>query len=179
MSKKPAIPALVIVPGDEHDFSSLYAIATTYAHSGELLNKHAAATNQLTFAFPAMVCSSFAIELFLKFFITLENSEKPTAFQNKRRGHYLQDLWERINTNNQGIIASMFRNPTHLPIETDIATRKSLFLEALADIGRDPFVEWRYPYEIKNPSLMSQAAITDVLDAVGYAAEHVMKERVK
>lgn len=58
MSKKPAIPALLVVPGDAHDFFSLYAIATPYAHSGELLNSHAARINQVTLAFPAMVCSS-------------------------------------------------------------------------------------------------------------------------
>ncbi|MBJ7310829.1 hypothetical protein ACFOLJ_28740 [Rugamonas sp. CCM 8940] len=68
MSTGPAIPFLVVVPGSTHDFSSIYAIAAAYAHSGGLLNNHAAQTERLEFAFPAMVCSSFAIELFLKFF---------------------------------------------------------------------------------------------------------------
>ena len=177
MPTKPAIPALLVVPGDAHDFSSLYAIATAYAHSGELLNSHAARTDQVTFAFPAMVCSSFAVELFLKFFLTLDNADNPTSPQDERRGHYLQKLWERIKPDNQDLIAGMFRNPSHAPVAAGLATRRALFLEALTGIGNAPFLEWRYAYEIERPALMSHGAVTEVLDAVGYAAEHVMKER--
>lgn len=177
MPTKPAIPALLVIPGDAHDFTSLYAIATAYAHSGELLNNHAERTDQVTFAFPAMVCSSFAIELFLKFFITLDNADNPASPQNNRQGHYLQKLWERIKPNHQDLIAGMFRNPSHVPIAAGLTTRKMLFLDALTGIGNAPFVEWRYAYEIKEPALMSQGAIAEVLDAVGYAAEHVMNER--
>lgn len=177
MPTKPAIPALLVVPGDAHDFSSLYAIATAYAHSGELLNSHAARTEQVAFAFPAMVCSCFAVELFLKFFLTLDNADNPTSPQDERRGHYLQKLWERIKPDNQDLIACMFHNPSHAPVAAGLATRKALFLEALTSIGNAPFVEWRYVYEIEEPALMSQSAVTEVLDAVGYAAEHVMKER--
>lgn len=177
MSTKPAIPALVIVPGDAHDFAALYSIATAYAHSGVLLNNHAAQTGQISFAFPAMVCSSFAIELFLKFFLTLENADNPASPQDDRRGHYLKKLWERINQDNQDLIACMFRNPSHEPVATGLARRKELFISALIGIGSAPFVDWRYAYEMEEPKLMSQGAITEVLDAVGYAAEHVMKER--
>lgn len=177
MPTKPAIPALVVVPGDPHDFSSLYAIATAYAHSGELLNSHAARTDQVAFAFPAMVCSSFAVELFLKFFLTLDNANNPTSPPDNRRGHYLKELWERIKPDNQDLIAGMFCNPLHVPVTAGLATRKALFLEALTGIGDAPFVEWRYAYEIEGPALMSQGAVAEVLDAVGYAAEHVMKER--
>lgn len=177
MSTKPTIPAIVVVPGDAHDFSSLYAIATAYAHSGELLNTHADRSNQIAFAFPAMVCSSFAIELFLKFFLTLDNADNPTLPQDDRHGHYLRKLWERIGTDNQDLIAGMFRNPSDVPIMAGLATRKMLFLDALTGIGYAPFVEWRYAYEIEEPALMSQGAVVEVLDALGYAAEHVMKER--
>ena len=177
MTTKPAIPALVVIPGDAHDFSSLYAIATAYAHSGELLNSHAAQTEQITFAFPAMVCSSFAVELFLKFFLTLDNANNPMSPQDDRKGHYLQKLWVRIQPDSQDLIAGMFRNSSHAPITAGLATRKELFLEPLTGIGNAPFVEWRYAYEIKGPALMSQGAVAEVLDAIGYAAEHVMKER--
>lgn len=177
MSFKPEIPSLVIIPGNAHDFSALYSIATAYAHSGVLLNGHASETEQITFAFPAMVCSSFAIELFLKFFLTIDNANNPNMPQDDRKGHYLQKLWGRIKPDNQDLIASMFRNPSHVPTTAGLATRKSLFLEALTGIGDAPFVEWRYAYEINKPTLMSQGAIAEVLDAIGYAAEHVMKER--
>lgn len=177
MATKPEIPALVVIPGDAHDFSALYAIATAYGHSGELLNSHAAGTGQIAFAFPAMVCSSFSIELFLKFFLTLDNADNPTLPQDDRRGHYLKKLWDRIRPGNQDLIAGMFRNPSRIPMTTGLAYRKELFVKALSSIGNAPFVEWRYAYEIEEPALMSQSAVIEVLDAVGYAAEHVMKER--
>ena len=53
----------------------------------------------------------------------------------------------------------------------------ALFLQALTGIGGAPFVEWRYAYEIEQPMLMSHGAVAEVLDAIGYAAEHVMKGR--
>lgn len=177
MPTVPTIPALVVVPGDAHDFHALYAIATAYAHSGTLLNNHAAKTKHFEFAFPAMVCSSFAIELFLKFFLTLGNVDNPTLPQDARRGHLLQKLWERIKPDSQDLIASMFRNPLHTPVTEGLATRKELFHEALTNIGDAPFVEWRYAYEMERPILMSQGAVADILDAVGYAAEYAMKER--
>ncbi|SDG84950.1 MULTISPECIES: hypothetical protein [unclassified Duganella] len=177
MSTGPAIPFLVVVPGGSHDFSSIYAIASAYAQSGELLNNRAAETNRLEFAFPAMVCSSFAIELFLKFFLTLSNAENPTAPQVKRNGHPLQNLWERIKPEHQDLIVSMFRNPSHVPISVGLDVRKTQFLDALKHIGPAPFVDWRYAYEIDTPKLMSHGAITEVQDAVGYAARHIMEKR--
>lgn len=177
MPTKPAIPSLLIVPGDAHDFASLYAIATAYAHSGLMLNKHADKSNEITFTFPAMVCSSFAVELLLKFFLTLDNADNPALPQDDRKGHYLQKLWDRIKPDNQDLIASMFRNPTHAPITAGLATRKALFLQALTGIGKQPFVEWRYAYEIEQPMLMSHGALAEVLDAIGFAANHVMQGR--
>ena len=71
----------------------------------------------------------------------------------------------------------MFRNASHAPVATGLETRKALFLQALTGIGGAPLVEWRYAYEIEQPMLMSHGAVAEVLDAIGYAAEHVMKGR--
>lgn len=177
MTVKPPIPALLVIPGCEHDFGTLYAIATAYAHSGQMLNEHAEQTEEIALTFPAMVCSSFAVELFLKFFLTLDNTDNPTLPQDDRKGHYLVKLWERIKPIHQNLIASMFRNPSRIPIAAGLDTRKTLLLQALDSIGAQPFVEWRYAHEIKQPKMMSQGAVAEVLDAVGYAAEHVMNER--
>ena len=177
MSAKPPIPALLVIPGSGHDFGTLYAIATAYAHSGQMLNEHAGRTEEFAFTFPAMVCSSFAVELFLKFFLTLDNADNPTLPQDDRKGHYLVKLWGRIKPIHQDLIASMFQNPSHKPTVAGIETRKTLLLQAMDGIGAQPFVEWRYAYEIEQPKMMSQGAVAEVLDAVGYAAEHVMNER--
>lgn len=177
MSAKPSIPALLIIPGSEQDFGTLYAIATAYAHSGKMLNEHAERTKTIALTFPAMVCSSFGVELFFKFFLTLNNADNPTLPQDDRKGHYLIKLWGRIKPIHQDLIAGMFRNPSHVPTAAGLDTRKTLLLQALDGIGAQPFVEWRYAYEIREPKMMSPGAVAEVLDAVGYAAEHVMNER--
>jgi len=42
-----------------------------------------------------------------------------------------------------------------------------------------PFVKWRYVYELPEITLMSHGAIAEVLDALGHAAEYIMKQRTK
>lgn len=177
MSSAPPIPVLLVVPGSKHDFASIYGIATAYAQSGGLLNKYADDTKRIEFTFPAMVCSSFAIELFLKFFLTLSNADNPTAPQVKRNGHPLQDLWERITPEHQDLIVSMFHNPSRVPITAGLDLRRIQFLDALKHIGPAPFVDWRYAYEIETPKLMHHGALTEIQHALGYAARHVMEKR--
>lgn len=95
MSGKPAIPTLVLIPGDAFDAPALYAIATAYAHAGLLVSAAGEQDDPMEMAFPAAVCSSFAIELFLKLFvllaIPLPAGSKPPKF-----GHHLGDLWVRF-----------------------------------------------------------------------------------
>jgi hypothetical protein len=93
---KSAIPVLVLLPEHAHtDYKTLFSIATAYAYSGLLVSEHAKKTDRLEFTFPAIVCSSFSIELFLKFFLMLEiaDSNKPSC--KKNFGHGLLDLWSQ------------------------------------------------------------------------------------
>lgn len=178
MSSKPAIPALVIVPGDTHmDYQALYSIASAYAHSGLIISSHGEKSNQMAFTFPAIVCSSFAIELFMKFFLMIGKLDKADIPQKHDSGHKLSGLWNKINTENQNLIAGMFQNNTDLPHLNAIELRKEQFLKALEHIGDTPFVQWRYVYEIPEMTLMSHASVTEVLDALGYAAKYVVKQK--
>lgn len=179
MTTKPAIPTLFLIPDDDHktDYKSIYAIATAYAHSGLMLNEYADKEQAMEFTFPAMVCSSFALELFMKFFLTLANADDVSAAPASRRGHELDILWVRLKPEHQDLIAGMHQNTTGQPFTNALDRRKELFLEALKDIGESPFIKWRYVHEFVEPTLMSQGAIHQVLDALGHAAEHVMKAR--
>lgn len=177
MTSYPAIPSLVLIPGESQaDYAALYAIATAYAHSGLLISNHGNETDCLEFSFPAIVCSSFAIELFLKFFLMLERAESEEPSSKPKSGHILGQLWKKIRPEHQALIAGMFRNKTGVPLLNASDRRIELFVEALTHLGEKPFVEWRYVHELVEPSLMSHAAITEVLDALGYAANYVMKE---
>lgn len=178
MTSYPAIPSLVLIPGESKaDYAAIYAIATAYAHSGLLISNHGNKTDRPEFSFPAIVCSSFAIELFLKFFLMLESAESEEPSSKSKSGHILGQLWKKIRPEHQALIAGMFRNNTGVPLLNASDRRIELFVEALTHVGDAPFIKWRYVHELVEPSLMSHAAITEVLDALGYAANYVMKEK--
>jgi hypothetical protein len=178
MTSYPAVPSLVLIPGESQaDYAALYSIATAYAPSGLLLSKHGDETDRPEFSFPAIVCSSFAIELFLKFFLMLERAENDDLSSKREYGHPLFPLWNKICSAHQALIAGMFRNKTGEPLLNASDRRIELFVEALTHLGEKPFVEWRYVHELVEPSFMSHAAIAEVLDALGYAANYVMKKK--
>lgn len=178
MTNYPAIPSLVFFSDKSYsDYSALYAIATAYAHSGLLISAHGKGTDRLEFSFPAIVCSSFAIELFIKFFLMLENTESEEPSLKHQPGHRLDDLWKKITPARQSLVAGMFRNSTGVPLLNASDRRIELFEQALMNVGQTPFIKWRYAYELPGPTLMSHTAIAEVLDALGYAANYVMKER--
>lgn len=177
MTSTPAIPVLLLTTGESHiDYTALYGIATAYAHSGLLISSHGEKNNQMEFAFPAIVCSSFAIELFLKFFLMLDRAGKEDAVPKHEFWHKLGDLWSKINPEHQRLIAGMFGNSTGTPHLNAIDRRVELFMAAFKDIGDDPFTRWRYAYELPDSNLMSHAAIAKVLDALGRAAEYIMRD---
>lgn len=180
MTSYPAIPSLFLIPDESQaDYAALYAIATAYAHSGLLISNHGKETDRHEFSFPAIVCSSFAIELFLKFFLMLERAESEEPSSKYEFGHHLGGLWKKICSAHQALIAGMFRNKTDVPLLNATDRRIELFEEALASVEEEqaPFLKWRYPHELVEPTLMSHAAINEVLDALSYAANYVMKEK--
>ena len=178
MTSHPAIPSLLLIPGESPvDYTALYAIATAYAHSGLLISSHGKETDRPELSFPAVVCSSFAIELFLKFFLALESAESEESSSKRKSGHHLGDLWKKIPPAHQALIAGMFRNKTGIPLQNAPDTQIELFVKALTHVGEKPFVKWRYAHELVGPTFMSHTAINEVLDALGYAANYVMKEK--
>ena len=173
---QPAIPSLVLVPGDDiHDPDALYAVATAYAHSGLIVSKYGHENDQVVFTFPAVVCSSFALELFLKFFLMMDLIEKGDISKKVRFGHTVPTLWEAVTPAHKALIAGMFRNSTGEPYTTGPEIRLRVFEDALRNLGNQPFVEWRYVHELRSPQLMSHGAISIVVDALGHAAEYTVK----
>lgn len=178
MTSRPAIPTLLLIPDESQvDYAALYAIATAYAHSGLLISGHGNKNDRPEFSFPAVVCSSFAIELFLKFFLMLERADRNEPSPKQKYGHHLGGLWKQILPEHQALIAGMFRNGTGVPSLNASDRRIQLYVDALIEVGEAPFIKWRYAHELVGLSVMSHAAITAVLDALGYAANYVMKER--
>lgn len=174
---RPAVPTLFVIPGDSHlDFRALYAIASAYAHAGLIVSEHGHRNQEVEFTFPAVVCSSFAIELFLKFFLMVDRVERGDASSRFDFGHTIPDLWGKVTPPHKALIAGMFRNSTGQPNTSAPEVRLRLFEEALDFLGAKPFVEWRYVHELASPKLMSHEAINLVLDAFGHAAQYIVKD---
>ena len=180
MPSTPANPVLVLIPSEVGalDYKALYTIATAYAHSGLLISSHGEQTDRPEFSFPAIVCSSFAIELFMKFFLIFDKAGKDSADQKRVTGHILVELWSKIKPEHQRLIAGMFRNSTGTPLLNASDRRIVFFEEALTSIGKAPFLNWRYVHELSNSTIMSHGSITEVLDALGHAAEYIMQQSV-
>lgn len=173
---QPAIPSLVFVPEQAADSAALFAIATAYADAGLLISAHGETHDQVVFSFPAVVCSSFAIELFLKFFVLSSRTDEEVKAKKYPTGHSLTTLWDAVSPAHQRIIAGMYGHGGSGPYFTGIDLRLERFREALLQIGDSPFKKWRYAYEIDEMSMMSHRAIAQVLDALGFAAQYVRRE---
>ena len=174
---KPAVPALFVIPGTGHlDFPAVYAIATAYAHAGHFVSAYGDRHKQIQFSFPAVVCSSFSLELFLKFFLMLDRANRGITERKFAFGHEVPDLWKKVCQEHKALIAGSFRNNSGVPHTSASERRIELFEEALEGLGTAPFKKWRYVHELEDLEFMSHAAISEVVDAFGYAAEFLMKE---
>lgn len=102
---------------------------------------------------PAVVCTAFAIELYLKTLITLESG---TA-----KGHDLSTLYARLSKNAKDALA---KNPSMN--ETELKKK----IEEVAAV----FVEWRYIFESQSANVDS-AVLTGIAKACKALAESALK----
>jgi hypothetical protein len=178
MTSRSAVPSLVLIPGNsKDDYHAIFAIALAYAKSGLLISEKAKSSDEPEYAFPAVVCSSFSIELFLKAFIALENAEAEAESRQAITGHPLVQLWNKISLARQSLIAGMFRNPIGDPLTNASDVRIRFFVEALTNVGLQPFVKWRYVHEFRDITHMSHAALVEITDALSHAATYLLKEK--
>lgn len=182
MAKTP-FPVLVLIPGQRSDgsadLSAQFAIAKAYADTARIAGRVGERSDIVAMAFPAFICSSFALELFLKLFVyrsreALGPREKPV------RGHLIRDLWQEVTPEDKETIAGFYRNESGEPWLVGSAIRIEIFERALEDLGAKPFVEWRYIHELEEgPTLLRHGPLVEVLDAVGRAAAYVLKKEAQ
>lgn len=110
--REPAIPTLLLVPSDDpHDPEALYAIATAYAHAGHIVSAHGNESDQIAFTFPAIVCSSFALELFLKFFQMVDLIERGETTKKIKFDHTIPGLWGKLTPTTRQSLPGCFATP--------------------------------------------------------------------
>lgn len=125
------------------------------------------------------MCFSFAIELFLKYFLMLDKAERDGLSPGHEYGHLLKLLWQKITLKHQALIAGMFPNEPGEPSLDSPDRRIELFEEALTNVGEKPFIDLLYPQEIVETTFILHIAINEVLDALGYAANFARNERAE
>lgn len=178
MQERPAIPLLVLTPSKGGmDLNAIFAIAQAYTRAGLLISDYGHHREAPVFAFPAVVCASFAIELYFKLFLMLGHAGRGDTTLGKNKEHKLPKLWEKLQPEHRTLIAGMHRNKSGEPLTTAIDLRTEFFLKALNEIGDSPFVRWRYVHELTDIGHMSHAVIQEVLDALESAAIYVMREQ--
>lgn len=180
-SPRVPIPVLLFDPDKPfNDTNALYGTASAFSHSGQIINHIADDEEKYEFFFPAIVCSSFAIELFLKLFIVLDHLEKNQTLEKAVRGHKIKtELWPKISDVHQDLIIGIFQNPQGNPRPNIPDILRRLFFEALDEIGDQPFADLRYPHEFTEIKLISHEALLNVSDALQKAANHVMFPKSK
>ena len=172
---KPAVPSLLYVPSQSTDETpqDIFVMAVAYANSGKMLNNHIKNNNEYMYMFPSIVCLGFAIELFLKFFLSIDN-QLNSLKEKKINRHDVLALWALLSEKNQILISGMFQNPKHEVYTAEINESLSKFMEHFSSIDRSLFVKWRYAFEIENPEYISFAKIYGIVDAFGHAASHAL-----
>ncbi|CAN7193766.1 hypothetical protein [Acidovorax sp. Leaf78] len=172
----PAIPSLVFVPSeDPYDPEALYAIATAYARAGLLVSDYGKRCEEMALTFPAVVCSSFALELFLKFFLMVDLIDRGESSEKVSFGHAIPPLWSKVAPAHKTLIGGMFGHLNPEPYSTGPDIRLESFERALETLGKQPFVQWRYAHELKGPQLMSHATISLVVDTFWRAAAYIVQ----
>lgn len=173
---------LIIRNNNEAMYKDMYTLACAYAHSGNL-NKHKVdIENEHLYVFPSILFYALSIEIFLKFFLVVDYPEicckddlkkYGIEFRSKKsNGHGYSALWDSIGAEYQARVIGHYRRLSGEMI-AEQRFREILQLE----LGDDPFVKFRYIYEVQSISFLSLKLISLVNDALGFSAEEVVNEK--
>lgn len=160
----------------------IFGIAVSYANSSRIILQESEYAEAPSYLFPAMTCAAFALELFAKFFVF--HSVDKAELQKEIRGHRLNEFWSKIKPEFQEIIIGMHNNKTGQLFTNALDRRREIFEAALNELvlsgekgHAQPYVDWRYPYEITEMKLMALQPVLDVMEAFGYAAQYVKNQK--
>lgn len=171
--------SLLIIPEESVNPNDIFGIAITYAHSAKLIQNYSKEQETHEYLFPAVTCASFALELLAKFFVfkTLKDNKNP----NNLKGHNINKLWKKISPELQNTIIGMYKNTSGVPYLDAIQRRREIFESAFQDLivkgssgNAQPYVDWRYPYELTEVNFVSLTPIMDILEAFGQAAQYIV-----
>jgi hypothetical protein len=134
-----------------NDWEKAFNIASGFADSATVLHRESARvlsgpgqTVQVPFLIPAVVCSAFSVELFIKCLVMVEGGKAPQR-------HDLKMLFSRLTPDSRAAIAQRFdeliaASPTAQAIKAQFPN-VLLALDDVLDTVDRVFEHWRYAYE--------------------------------
>jgi hypothetical protein len=133
---------------EEHtrDSATVFLFAEQYKHASNWLGQARRNGFEQEVRMPAVVCSAFALELFLKCLLILEHR--------KPRGHDLRELFDSLSEDTRARIRNRFapRLPEAQRMIKEIAVAQGIAppivdFDGILDISKAAFVQTRYIYE--------------------------------
>lgn len=169
------IPRLVILQdGEKPMFETLYSMACAYAHSGNLIEEHTYKQKLIEYIFPSIVCNTFAIELFLKFYLVVDTPKAISRKDIDIKGHHYSNLWDKIQLHYQTDIVK------HYNAINNTQYAEKIFHQLLIDIGDTPFTKWRYVHEFEDfMTVLEIEKIKKILNALGESAQSIMNKKIE
>jgi hypothetical protein len=173
--------SLLLIPDGEMSADDIFGVAVSYANSVRVIQGHSGQLDDPRYLFPAMTCASFALELLVKFFVfkSIESQDVKSAI----RGHKVNQLWKKVRPELQDIVVGMYHNKSGEPFTNALDRRREVFENALNELilsgssgHAQPFVDWRYPYELSEMKLMALEPVLEVMEVFGQAAQYVINQ---
>jgi hypothetical protein len=171
------IKQLVIIQDEGKSmYETLFSMACAYAHSGNLIEEHTYKQELIDYIFPSVVCNTFAIELFLKFYLIVDNSKAITGKDIKdikKIKHDYSLLWNKIQPHYQEEIIRYYN------INNNTQYTERAFRQSLIDIGDKAFTKWRYMHEFEDfMTVLEIEKIKKILNALGESAQSIMNKKI-
>jgi len=152
----------------EENINSAFNAAKQYAQAAEILSQK----NDDKLHLPAVLCSSFSIEILLKCVILIEI--KNSCIDNRKfKEHKFTELYDIIKPQNKKIIVDQYRK-----IREDHSIDIERFRKLLQKNGDNAFVEWRYSFEKdykeRLQMIIDQKILADITNAIGKSVSILM-----
>lgn len=125
---------------------------------------------------PAMLCSTFCIELLLKCLVLIQHDDVYSRQDVLNKGIKIDDhSYSRIFSKINPIIQDKVIESYNSLFSSKIS--KEQYCESLAALGDNGFIEWRYVHENINGKNLDVQLQNKITDSLGKAIEVIYKHR--
>lgn len=146
-----------------------YETAAQYAKAVKTLNNKMAESGSIDIFLPVIMCQVLAVELLLKSMILYKREDILTEADLRASGlqiwgHDLESLYHQLLPEMRALVETHFHK-----CRTARMTKMN-YVDLLREIGKQPFVDWRYYYEKPTEMKINRDALDALLESIGKTA---------